>query len=131
MPKTAQIVEESKAKQEKSDNRQIFPEKKAKRAMHPNSIANLKPWKPGQSGHPGGRVKNDVAAEIARAIFINNPEAIYNAMAKAILNGNAYSFDVVANRGFGKLTEKVEVVDTTEMARMLQSGRDRLKKKPK
>jgi hypothetical protein len=30
---------------------------------------NLKPWKPGQSGNPGGRPKRDLAAEIARAIF--------------------------------------------------------------
>jgi hypothetical protein len=39
-------------------------------------IANLKPWKPGQSGNPGGRPKRDLAAEIARSIFERDPEAI-------------------------------------------------------
>jgi hypothetical protein len=26
-----------------------------KRGLHPNSLKNLKPWKPGQSGNPKGR----------------------------------------------------------------------------
>ena len=26
--------------------------------LHPNSLANLRPWKPGQSGNPSGRPKN-------------------------------------------------------------------------
>jgi hypothetical protein len=39
-------------------------------------IENLKPWKPGQSGNPGGRPKRDLTAEIARAIFGRDPEAI-------------------------------------------------------
>lgn len=73
--------------------------------------AHLAPFqfKPGQSGNPGGRQKNDTAADIARAIFRNNPEAVYKALGKALLKGNAYAFTQLADRAFGKLKESVEV----------------------
>jgi hypothetical protein len=35
-------------------------------------------WRPGQSGNPIGK-RNDVAAEIARAVFEQNTEALYKA----------------------------------------------------
>lgn len=130
MPKTAQFIEEALAKLKplKSQKRSDRPKRTQR---HPNSLKNLRPWKPGQSGNPGGQPKHDVAREIARAIFTNNPEAIYAAMAKAILQGNAYSFDVVANRAFGKLTDKLEITDMGEVVKKLQEGRERLKKKQK
>ena len=39
-------------------------------------IENLRPWKPGQSGNPGGRPKRDLATEIAQAIFERDAEVI-------------------------------------------------------
>jgi len=66
---------------------------------------NLKPWKPGQSGNPGGRRKHDVAAHIARAVLEGNQEAAYKALAKALLKGNAYVFQELAERGYGKIKE--------------------------
>ena len=68
----------------------------------------IAPWqfKPGQSGNPGGRVKNDVAREIAKAIFENNAEGLYQAYAKAALRGNAYCFKELSDRAFGKLKEE-------------------------
>jgi len=50
-----------------------------------------------------------VAAEIARAIFENNKEALYKAFGKAELKGNAYSFKELADRAYGKLKERHEV----------------------
>lgn len=71
----------------------------------------LRPYhfKPGQSGNPGGRPKMDEAAKIARAVFENNPAAVYQAMAKALLKGNAYAYSQLADRAYGKLKESVEV----------------------
>jgi hypothetical protein len=43
---------------------------------------NLKPWPKGVSGNPKGRPKCDISAELARAVFENNAEAIYEAMAR-------------------------------------------------
>src|SRR6516162_5627557 len=57
-------------------------------------IARLAPvrWQPGKSANPGGRPKRDLAAEIARAVFERNAEALYKAYTKAALKGNAYAF---------------------------------------
>jgi hypothetical protein len=66
-------------------------------------------WKPGYCPNPGGRPKHDVAAEIARAVFTNNAEALYKAYLKAALKGNAYAFKELADRAFGKLKERHEV----------------------
>ena len=55
---------------------------------------NLKPWKPGQSGNPGGRPKKDIASEIAQRVFEENADAIYRAMLKALLKGDPKVFAV-------------------------------------
>jgi len=94
--KTAQTIEELSQGKEAS-----------KKKIHPNSLKNLKPYVPGQSGNPGGKPKFDHAQAIARAIFENDSEAIYAAFAKALRSGQAYAFDVLANRAFGKMKETV------------------------
>lgn len=125
MRKTAQTIEESNAA-EASQSKDSA--KAGKRKLHPNSLKNLIPYVPGQSGNPSGRVKNDVAAAIARAIFENDSEAIYKAFAKGLRSGNAYAFSVLADRGFGKLKEKVEHSGDAELLSALESGRKRIKK---
>jgi hypothetical protein len=83
---------------------------KTRRGTHPNSLKNLvAPWQPGKSGNPGGKPKHDIAKEIAQAVFSENREAIYKAMSKALLKGNAYVFKEIAERGFGKLTETKQI----------------------
>jgi hypothetical protein len=65
-------------------------------------IQNLKPWKPGQSGNPGGRPRRDLAAEIARAIFERDPEAIERAFLAQLRKGNSKVFTALADRAYGK-----------------------------
>jgi hypothetical protein len=69
---------------------------------------NLKPWKPGQSGNPGGRPKRDLAAEIARAIFEQDSEAITRAFTAALKKGNARVFSALADRAYGKPRQQIE-----------------------
>ena len=79
-----------------------------KRRSNPRSLANLRPpWKPRQSGNPGGRPKRDEAALLARAIFEHNPEAIYKAMLKALKKGSGTVFIALADRGYGKAPHHV------------------------
>jgi hypothetical protein len=101
------------------------------RGHHPNSHTNvggrnkqdenLRPtkWVKGQSGNPRGNPAggpSDLARQIARAIFENNQEKIYQQFGKALLKGNAYAFQVLADRAYGKLkeTHAVEVTRYTE-----------------
>ena len=72
-------------------------------------IENLKPWPKGVSGNPGGRPKSDMSAEIARAVFENNPEAIYRAVTRALCKGNTRAFKVLADRAYGKVKQQIEV----------------------
>ena len=102
--KTAKFIEETKTASEKSPSNS--PNESGREKRMKNLVA---PWPKGVSGNPGGKPKTDLAAEIARAVFSENKEAIYKAMSKALLKGNAYSFDVVACRAFGKLKETKEV----------------------
>lgn len=66
-------------------------------------------FKPGQSGNPGGRPKNDLGRIIAQAVIENNQEAVYRALTKALLKGNPYLFKVLADRAYGKVSDKVEL----------------------
>jgi hypothetical protein len=66
-------------------------------------------WQAGTSGNPSGRPKHDLAAEIAKACFENNADALYKAFSKALLKGNAYAFKELSDRAYGRLKEKVEV----------------------
>ena len=70
---------------------------------------NLKPWKQGQSGNPGGRPKRDLAAEIARAIFEQDSEVITRAFAAELKKGNAKVFTALADRAYGKPRQQIEL----------------------
>lgn len=72
------------------------------------AIAPFK-FKPGQSGNPGGRPKRDFAAEIAQAVFEKNPEIVYTAMLKSLRKGSAGAFAVLAERGYGKSPQPIEL----------------------
>ena len=68
-------------------------------------IQNLKPWPKGVSGNPKGRAKDDISAELARAVFENNAEAIYRAMARRLIKGDVRAFKILAERAYGKVKD--------------------------
>lgn len=111
--KTAQQIE---ATTESKENSKRINRSGDGRGTNPNSIKNLKPYQPGVSGNPGGKPKVDHAQAIARAIFENDSEAIYKAFAKALRAGNAYSFDVLASRAFGKMKETVDHAPASDLS---------------
>ena len=69
---------------------------------------HLKPFKPGQSGNPGGRPKKDLANIIAREVFAEYPEAIKTGLAKKLQHGDPAAFKALADRAFGRLPQPVE-----------------------
>lgn len=76
------------------------------RTVHPNSLANLKPYEPGQSGNPGGRPK-DESAEFARHTLRELYNRWLEGFAKRADQGDAYAFSVLSDRGFGKLKQGI------------------------
>ena len=82
-------------------------------------------FRPGQSGNPGGRPKKDIEAEIAQRVFEENADAIYRAMLKALLKGDPEVFAVLADRAYGKLTQKVEIPGIENLPEALAEARAR------
>ena len=102
---------------------------KPKREAHPNSLKNLKPYVPGVSGNPGGKPGYDVAAALARAVIEGSQSDAYEGLAAQLAKGNAYTFKELAERGYGKLKEKIEVSGNAELLARLAAGRARAAKK--
>ena len=72
-------------------------------------VQNLKPFRPGQSGNPGGRPKSDVAALLARRVFAENQSEIIAGLAKALRRGDAAVFKALADRAYGRLPQPLAV----------------------
>ena len=90
-------------------------------------IQNLKPWPKGVSGNPKGRPKCDISAELARAVFENNAEAIYRAMARRLIKGDVRAFKILAERAYGKVKEQVQLeLGVLGLAERVQAARQRI-----
>jgi len=73
------------------------------------SKGNPHRFQPGESGNPGGRPKNDLAAEIARAAFEKDPLAVIEAMHEALREGNAKVFAALGDRGYGRVPQHISL----------------------
>ena len=107
--KTAETIEAQEERKNAGDDgrssREFTPPVKPKLKQRDASRIAAWRWQPGKSANPGGVPKHDIAKEVAQAIFLNNPEMIYKAFCKILRRGNAYAFQVLADRAFGKLKE--------------------------
>lgn len=132
--RTADKIEEQNSQGESSTQRNRKNKRGDGRGMHGNlrSRANLrpKPWPKGISGNPGGKPGYDVAAKIARTVLEENQAAIYNGLAERAIEGNAYTFKELAERGYGKLKETIEHSGDDLLLAALALGRKRIASTP-
>lgn len=96
--KTRESIEAQATEQKDAGNKHKSTQSKGAR------IAKWQ-WKPGQSGNPSGRPKQDMSQVIAREIFEKNPELLYKAYASLLKKGSAFGFQVLSERAYGKLKE--------------------------
>lgn len=127
--RTAEQIEENKAQREQGDQSSEQQVKQGKRRL-PEKLVKFC-WKPGQSGNPGGRPKKDFAADFARKILeANGDEKLLDQYANGFVGqlrkGNAYTFKELAERGYGKLTDKVHVSTDDAIIARLMAGRKRI-----
>jgi Family of unknown function (DUF5681) len=85
---------------------------------NPKSLANLKPWQPGQSGNPGGRPKRLLAeayqthlgcTEKGDAQKRTYAELIALAQIRKALRGNTMAAKEIADRTEGRARQAIEL----------------------
>lgn len=79
------------------------------------TIANLKPFKPGQSGNPGGKPKgHEELRELARSYTVEAVKTLGTIMknAKVAASSRVTAATVLLERGWGKPVQTVEVKRT-------------------
>ena len=100
--RTAQTIEENKS----SESREVSK----KRPVHQNSLRNLRPYVPGQTGNPGGRPKWKPVTEILIKILEDPKQS--DALAKALMRdarkGSIAHAREILDRVEGPLVRQVE-----------------------
>lgn len=105
--RTADSIE---ATQEQGSGKIPTKNAKVKPDLRARRLANLvAPWTSETAPRNGGRPKKDMASIIARQVFENNPELLYKAYVKALAKGQAFAFQVLSDRAYGKLKEVKEL----------------------
>lgn len=91
----------------------MLTEGKQRRKPSAKELANLRPWKPGQSGNPSGRPRKrllDWALEEQLEALDSAQAAVIAAkLLKKAANGDVRAAQLIAERTEGKPKQKVEV----------------------
>lgn len=127
MRTAAQIEENKVARGENSQHPVDSGDGRKRNGKHPASRKNLKPYPKGVSGNPSGMPGYDVAAELARATISAFRDEAFQGLGKQLAAGNAYAFKELAERGYGKLTDKLQVSGIDAIAEALAKARQRVK----
>ena len=76
-------------------------------------IGNLKPWKPGQSGNPGGRPRKRLMDEALEDLLARNDSEAARDVAAALLKqarrGDIRAIQLIAERTQGKPMRAIEI----------------------
>jgi len=112
-----------------------------KRGRHPNSLKNLKPFKPGQSGNPGGMVKGTVnlssllqkllAEETDNKTRKTIAEALAAKMISQALKGSFPQQNLIVNRIDGNVPLRIAGADGDNLLAGTQESIEKIFSNPK
>jgi hypothetical protein len=92
-----------------------------KKRVHPNTLANLKPIKPGEVRNPGGR--RPIPEEVKQALLAATPQAV-STLIELMANGGekvrVQAASIILDRVYGKAAAQVDVRVTDVGAMHLQ-----------
>jgi hypothetical protein len=79
----------------------------------PGRVENLKPWKPGQSGNPGGRPKARLIDQVLEEKLLSKDSKLAAAIAQKLLDranrGDLKAIQLIAERTQGKPKRQMEL----------------------
>lgn len=79
-------------------------------------MPNLKPWKPGQSGNPGGRPSYRPTTDAARRWMNANADALIDAIGQRALAGDLAAARFIAERAEGEVPKDlVRVLEVDDL----------------
>ena len=85
--------------------------KQSGRGKNANSLANLRSWKPGQSGNPNGRPLKPLTDKLTDRLIrkkFKQAAGIADAIIAKALTGDVAAFTAIADRVEGKPVQRVE-----------------------
>jgi len=97
-------------------------------------IENLKPWKPGQSGNPGGRPKRKWLTDAIEEMLqerLDDPKArqqFKDAMWRSLVSGDrsgVMTLQRIWERTEGKLAQPLDVNTSVDIGKILEEWRNR------
>jgi Family of unknown function (DUF5681) len=78
------------------------------------SLANLRPWRPGQSGNPQGRPKKLITeatrewlAKVDESTGLTNAQMVAKAQVEQAIKGETAAYNAVADRTEGKVIQPI------------------------
>ncbi|MGA2262431.1 MAG: DUF5681 domain-containing protein [Acidobacteriota bacterium] len=109
--------------------------RESRRGKNPNSLRNLRKWKPGQSGNPKGSVKNEhsLTSLLRKELEAICPadqkgrswkELIVEAMMRLAIKGNSTAINTVFERIEGKVKDEVDHSGTVKVVEIPATAKD-------
>src|SRR5215831_4964973 len=101
------------------------------------SLRNLRPWKKGTSGNPGGRPKKPLLDEILTELLEDRDGADARTIAKALVKrakrGDLRAYQLIAERTQGRPKQKVDFDFTvqTTLGERMRRAEERMKEREK
>ncbi len=100
--------------------------------MSGGRIENLTPWKPGQSGNPGGRPRKQLLDELLEDLLTSNHSELARELAGALIararKGDIRAIQLIAERTQGKPTQGIgiaaDIGSNTTLLERLQRARE-------